>query len=83
MEVNTQHLIMFATLPRSTTRTPKEIAQQACKAAKEAGLIADYSVRAGGRATIYFAPDSDRDGKTYTTSALDTLAVLSEEGFRP
>jgi hypothetical protein len=70
-----------------TGRTPQQITRQFLKAAKESGVIKDFTLRTGGKATIYYADSSDNAGqKTYTKNALDTLtvlSVLSNEGFRP
>jgi len=70
--------------PTDHHRSPRQIAGAALSAAKAAGIIKDYSLRKdSGRATIYFRDGSARTGKTYTTSALDTLYVLRGEGFDP
>lgn len=62
-----------------SVRSEVQIARDALKQAKATGLIRDFAVRAGGRATIYHV---DRPTKAYTTSTLDTLAHLRhiEEG---
>jgi hypothetical protein len=60
------------------TRSTKQIARDALKAAKAEGVIRDFAVRDGGRATIY--PAHTR-GKYYTTSTLDTLAIIEQIRF--
>lgn len=61
------------------TRTPRQFASRALIAAQRQGVILDFEVRRGGRATVYLK----RGGKMYTTSTLDTLALLKREGFDP
>lgn len=66
------------------SRTPQQIVRQSLKAAKEQGVIRDFALRAGGRATIYFADGTVKAGmKSYTNNSLETLAMLHREGFRP
>lgn len=50
------------------------------KEAKEQGLIRDFALRPGGRATIYNVGERT---KIYTTSTLDTMAALRKRGFNP
>jgi chromosome segregation and condensation protein ScpB len=54
-----------------TIRTPRQIARDALEEALTRGVITDYAVRPGGRATIYVD-----GGKFYTEHTLDTLATL-------
>lgn len=56
-------------------RSTKQIARDALNAAKAEGIVRDFDVRNGGRATIYPAHGG---GKFYTTSALDTLTVIEQ-----
>jgi hypothetical protein len=55
-------------------RSAKQIARDALRAAKAEGVVRDFAVRDGGRATIY----RPGRGKYYTENALDTLAVIDE-----
>jgi hypothetical protein len=77
---------------RSPARSPRQIAKDVLIAAKAAGIVRDYVLRGGGRATIYWGPRAQLEsfgnpdghrgpGKSYTTSALDTLRILRSAGF--
>lgn len=57
------------------TRTPMQIAREVLKEAQADGIVRDFALRVGGRATVY--PAFGGYGKFYTTSSLDTLTLLS------
>jgi hypothetical protein len=55
----------------------QHILRKRLRAAVELGVILDFTLRPGSRATIYL-----RNGnKVYTTTALDALVVLRQEGL--
>jgi UDP-N-acetylmuramyl tripeptide synthase len=65
---------------KAETRSQSQMAREVLKLAKEQGVVREYAVRPGGRATIY--PTEGR-GKFYAANVLDVLAILKQLGFDP